>query len=41
MEHTFIEVKTGTVIKLDDVKDKKEYEKKTQSEYYMEWFCFD
>jgi len=43
MKHTLIEVKTGTVLELDDAveKEKKEYEKKSQSEDYMEWFCFD
>lgn len=43
MKRTLIEVKTGTVIELDDdiAEEKKEYIKKSQSEEYMEWFCFD
>ena len=40
MKHTLIEVKTGIVLELDDTveKEKKEYEKKSQSELWMEWF---
>jgi len=43
MKHTLIEVKTGTVIELnDDVEaERKDYVKKSQSEDYMEWFCFE
>ena len=37
---TLIEVKTGTVLQIDEttVEGKKEYEKKSQSELWMEWF---
>lgn len=37
-----IKVKTGTVLKIDETTEAglKEYMKKSQSEDYMEWFCF-
>lgn len=39
---TLIEVKTGTVLKIDETTKEgmKEYMEKSQSEEYMEWFCF-
>lgn len=43
MKHILVEVKTGTIFEYEDdnPEEKKEYIKKSQTEDYMEWFCFN
>lgn len=40
MKHTLIEIKTGTIVELDDdiTEEKKKYYELMKDETYLEWF---